>query len=43
MGKPRPKLWDEVTLILKSTGRRPLSDDERRALGAAGDSFPVFS
>jgi uncharacterized protein (TIGR03083 family) len=43
MGKPRPSFWDEVTLILKSTGRRPLSDDERRALGAAGDSFPVFS
>jgi hypothetical protein len=39
----RPSHWDDVAYTLKATGRQPLSDEDRRALGAAAGSLPVFS
>lgn len=40
---PRPDGWDEVTYALKATGRRPLTEPERAALGNAARKFPLFS
>jgi hypothetical protein len=34
--------WDELTYVLKGTGRLPLSDADRRSLGPEADRFPLF-
>jgi uncharacterized protein (TIGR03083 family) len=40
---PRPLGWGDETYILKATGRAPLNEADRTALGSAGDRIPVFS
>lgn len=35
--------WDGVEFIEKGTGRRPLSEDDRAALGALADRFPLLA
>jgi len=35
--------WDDVTYIETGTGRRPLSDVERAALGERADRFPLLA
>ena len=35
--------WDGVEFIEKGTGRRPLSDDDRKGLGSLADRFPLVS
>ena len=34
--------WDGVEFIEKGTGRRPLTDDDRKALGDLADRFPLL-
>jgi Mycothiol maleylpyruvate isomerase N-terminal domain len=41
-GHAVPIAWDDTTYALKGTGRAPLTDEERRALGPAADHFPLF-
>jgi uncharacterized protein (TIGR03083 family) len=38
--KPRPA-WDDVTWVLKGTGRLPLVPTERQALGSTAARFPL--
>jgi Mycothiol maleylpyruvate isomerase N-terminal domain len=40
---PRPLDWSDETYILKATGRAPLMEEDRTALGSAGQRIPVFS
>jgi uncharacterized protein (TIGR03083 family) len=40
---PRPLDWSDETYILKATGRAPLMEADRTALGSAGHRIPVFS
>ncbi len=35
--------WDGVEFIEKGTGRRPLSDEDRQALGDLADGFPLLA
>ncbi|MBA3551800.1 MAG: maleylpyruvate isomerase N-terminal domain-containing protein [Actinobacteria bacterium] len=35
--------WDEITFIEKGTGRRTLTEKERRDLGTAADRFPLLA
>lgn len=39
---PRPAGWDDEEYLLKATGRRPLSDVDRRELGPAVERFPLL-
>jgi uncharacterized protein (TIGR03083 family) len=39
----RPDGWDEITYLLKATGREPLTEQDRVALGDAGNRVPLFS
>lgn len=39
---PRPPEWDLETYVLKSTGRVPLDEDERAALGSAALVYPLL-
>lgn len=39
----RPGGWDEITYLLKATGREPLTQRDRVALGDAGSRLPLFS
>lgn len=41
LGMPRPA-WDDVTYILKGTGRIPLDDDDREHLGTGAAAYPVL-
>jgi hypothetical protein len=41
-GVPFPADWDDVTAARRGTGREPLTDDDRGALGDAADRFPLF-
>jgi hypothetical protein len=41
-GVPLPAGWDDVTAALTGTGRVPLSDADRAALGPAAGRFPLF-
>jgi hypothetical protein len=41
-GHAVPVAWDDTTYALKGTGRAPLTDVERRALGPSADRFPLF-
>lgn len=43
LGGPVPAAWDDVSYALKGTGRLPLTDDDRSALGALAARFPAFS
>ncbi len=38
----RPPSWDEITYVLKGTGRVPLDDADREALGERTAAFPAF-
>jgi uncharacterized protein (TIGR03083 family) len=38
----RPPSWDEVTYVLKGTGRMALDDADREALGERAAAFPAF-
>ena len=44
LGEPLPALlhWDDTTYILTGTGRRALEADERAALGALAERFPLL-
>jgi uncharacterized protein (TIGR03083 family) len=41
-GGQRPGGWDDVTYVLKGTGRLPLAESERDLLGERAGSFPAF-
>jgi len=34
--------WDDLTYVLKGTGRLTLTETERARLGPAADRFPLF-
>ncbi|MCW2584373.1 MAG: hypothetical protein JWQ53_3163 [Klenkia sp.] len=40
-GGPFPASWDDRTAALRGTGRAPLDDADRAALGAAAGRFPL--
>ncbi|MGY1815430.1 maleylpyruvate isomerase N-terminal domain-containing protein [Blastococcus sp. SYSU D00820] len=42
LGAPLPPGWDDVTAARRGTGREPLSDTDRAALGSAAARFPLF-
>ena len=43
LGAPLPAFWDDVTAALKGTGREPLTEADRQALGASASRFPLFA
>ena len=43
LGAPVPAAWDDVTAALKGTGREPLTEADRQALGPSAGKFPVFA
>ena len=43
LGAPLPASWDDVTAALKGTGRDPLTEADRRALGPSAGKFPLFA
>jgi hypothetical protein len=42
LGAPLPDGWDDVTAARRGTGREPLTDEDRAALGARAQAFPLF-
>jgi hypothetical protein len=42
LGQPAPAPWDDATYAMKGTGRLPLSDGDRAALGPLAQRFPLF-
>jgi Mycothiol maleylpyruvate isomerase N-terminal domain len=42
LGAPLPREWRPQAAILKGTGRQPLTDGDRIALGPAAERFPLF-
>ena len=42
LGRPLPAGWDDATAARRGTGREPLPDADRAALGDAADRFPLF-
>jgi uncharacterized protein (TIGR03083 family) len=42
LGGTLPLGWDDETYALKGTGRLPLTEADRSALGPAADRFPLF-
>src|SRR5215470_5128927 len=40
---PLPDSWDDVTAALKGTGREPLTEADRQALGPSAGKFPLFA
>src|SRR5215471_11174896 len=40
---PLPDSWDDVTAALKGTGREPLAEADRQALGPSAGKFPLFA
>ena len=42
LGSPMPGGWDDRTYALKGTGRVPVTDAERSAIGAPADRLPLF-
>jgi hypothetical protein len=42
LGAALPASWEDRDYALKGTGRVPLYDDDRRALGTLADRFPLF-
>jgi hypothetical protein len=43
LGSPLPASWDDTTAALKGTGRHPLTDADRQALGTLTPAFPLFA
>lgn len=43
LGQSRPSHWDDVTFILKATGRELLGEEDRAALADAAGTLPLFS
>ncbi len=43
LGAPVPAAWDDVTAALKGTGREPLTEADRQALGPLAARFPLFA
>ncbi len=41
--QPIPADWDDVTFILKATGRQALSESDQETLGVAARKLPLFS
>ncbi|UOX99732.1 hypothetical protein [Blastococcus sp. PRF04-17] len=39
-GSPLPARWDDVTAARRSTGREPLTAEDRAELGASAAAFP---
>jgi Mycothiol maleylpyruvate isomerase N-terminal domain len=42
LGRPVPVAWDDATYALKGSGRVALTGEERDALGALAERFPLF-
>lgn len=42
LGTPAPAEWDDVRYARTGTGRLPLADAERAAVGSRADRFPLF-
>ncbi len=42
LGYPLPAGWDDATAARRGTGREPLTDADRAALGDVAASFPLF-
>ncbi len=42
LGSPLPARWDDVTAARRSTGREPLTDEDRAELGDRAAAFPLF-
>ncbi|MGY1732319.1 maleylpyruvate isomerase N-terminal domain-containing protein [Geodermatophilus sp. SYSU D01045] len=42
LGGPLPPGWDDATAVRRGTGREPLTDADRAALGGAAARFPLF-
>ena len=43
LGAPVPASWDDVTAALKGTGREPLTEADRQALGPSAGKFPLLA
>jgi uncharacterized protein (TIGR03083 family) len=43
LGAALPASWDDTTAALKGTGRDPLTDADRAALGPLTSAFPLFA
>jgi hypothetical protein len=43
LGQPAPLEWDDLTFILKGTGRQALTNRDEQALGRTRKKFPLFS
>ena len=43
LGAPLPASWDDVAAALKGTGRDPLTEADRQALGLSASRFPLFA
>jgi hypothetical protein len=41
-GGPLPTGWDDATAARRGTGRAPLDDADRAALGSSAERFPLF-
>ena len=42
LGAPLPARWDDTEAVLKGTGRVPLDDSDRVALGASAAELPLL-
>ncbi len=42
LGAPAPQDWDDARYARLGTGRLPLSEGERNALGPLAERFPLF-
>jgi hypothetical protein len=42
LGTPMPGGWDDRTYALKGTGRVPVAEAERAAIGPLADRLPLF-
>jgi hypothetical protein len=42
LGVPLPAGWDDRTCALKGTGRTPVTEDERHAIGELAGRLPLF-
>jgi len=42
LGAPLPDRWDDVTAARRSTGREPLTAQDRAELGDSAAAFPLF-
>ncbi len=43
LGRPLPAGWDDATAARRGTGREPLTDADRAALGEGAGRFPLFA